>query len=48
MKGVKKHNAEEPYQQILSRLGNIEQKVDSLDETNAFALRAEADKHSET
>jgi hypothetical protein len=39
---------EEPYQQILSRLSNIENKVDSIDETNAFALRAEASKHAET
>jgi DNA-binding transcriptional ArsR family regulator len=34
--------------QILSRLAHIEHKVDSIDETNAFALRAEADKHKET
>lgn len=38
----------EPYQQILSRLSHIEHKVDSLDETNAFALRAEAEKHHKT
>jgi DNA-binding transcriptional ArsR family regulator len=43
-----KDSAENPYQQILSRLGNIEHKVDSIDETNAFALRAEASKHTET
>lgn len=35
-------------QQILSRLGRIEQKVDSLDQTTAFALRAEAEMHSES
>lgn len=35
-------------QQILSRLAQIEHKVDSIDETNAFALRAEADKHQNT
>jgi DNA-binding transcriptional ArsR family regulator len=39
---------EEPYQQILSRLAHIEHKVDSIDETNAFALRAEAAKHQDT
>jgi DNA-binding MarR family transcriptional regulator len=32
-------------QQILNRLSNIEHKVDSIEQTNAFALRAEADKH---
>lgn len=32
-------------QQILSRLARIEQKIDSLGQTNAFSLRAEADKH---
>jgi len=35
-------------QQILSRLARIEHKVDSLDQTNAFALRAEAAKHFAT
>jgi DNA-binding transcriptional ArsR family regulator len=32
-------------QQILNRLARIEHKVDSLEQTTAFALRAEADKH---
>ena len=32
-------------QQILNRLSRIEHKVDSLEQTTAFALRAEADKH---
>jgi hypothetical protein len=32
-------------QQILDRLSKIEHKVDSIEQTNAFALRAEADKH---
>jgi DNA-binding MarR family transcriptional regulator len=32
-------------QQILDRLAKIEHKVDSIEQTNAFALRAEADKH---
>jgi hypothetical protein len=35
-------------QQILSRLARIEHRVDSLDQTQAFALRAEAAKHFET
>lgn len=35
-------------QQILSRLSRIEHKVDSMEQTNAFALRAEADKHFDT
>jgi len=32
-------------QQILSRLARIEHKVDSLEQTTAFALRADEDKH---
>ena len=32
-------------QQILSRLSRIEHKVDSLEQTTAFALRADSDKH---
>ncbi len=32
-------------QQILARLAKIEHKVDSIEQTNAFALRAEASKH---
>lgn len=32
-------------QQILARLAKIEHKVDSIEQTNAFALRAEAEKH---
>lgn len=35
-------------QQILRRLANIEHKVDSLEQTTAFTLRAEADRHFET
>jgi len=34
-------------QQILSRLGRIEHKVDSLEQTTAFALRADATRHFE-
>jgi DNA-binding transcriptional ArsR family regulator len=48
MKEPRKDKTEEPYQQILHRLAHIEHKVDSIDETNAFALRAEAEKHQET
>jgi DNA-binding transcriptional ArsR family regulator len=48
MKDTRKDQVEEPYQQILHRLAHIENKVDSIDETNAFALRAEAEKHQET
>jgi|HubBroStandDraft_1064217.scaffolds.fasta_scaffold312434_2 hypothetical protein len=48
MKETRKDRVEEPYQQILHRLAHIEHKVDSIDETNAFALRAEAEKHQET
>jgi DNA-binding transcriptional ArsR family regulator len=46
---VHRHDrADDRDQQILSRLAHIEHKVDSIDETNAFALRADADKHHET
>src|ERR1700720_1209230 len=48
MKAANKDRGEEPYQQILSRLAHIEHKVDSIDETNAFALRADEDRHFET
>ena len=44
----RKGATEEPYQQILSRLAHIEHKVDSIDETNAFALRADENRHFET
>jgi DNA-binding transcriptional ArsR family regulator len=43
-----KREGEDRDQQILSRLAHIEHKVDSIDETNAFALRADASKHMET
>jgi len=32
-------------QQILNRLANLQHKVDSIEQTNAFALRADAEKH---
>lgn len=35
-------------QQILSRLSKIEHRVDSIDQTSAFALRAEEDKHMDS
>jgi hypothetical protein len=38
--------AQDRDQQILSRLAKIEHKVDAIEQTNAFALRAEADKHN--
>jgi predicted transcriptional regulator len=50
MKGTNKENAENNEQRIrdqmiLNRLARIEHKVDSIDQTGAFALRAEAEKH---
>ena len=41
-------DSQDRNQQILSRLAHIEHKVESIDETNAFALRADAEKHSGT
>jgi hypothetical protein len=41
----KKTDTVDRDQQILSRLARIEHKVDSMDQTQAFALRADADKH---
>ncbi|MGH9547141.1 MAG: hypothetical protein ACRD23_18190 [Terriglobales bacterium] len=48
MSGAAKDAKQEPYQQILNRLAHIEHKVDSIDETNAFALRADEKKHQDT
>ena len=45
---AKEKRAEDRDQQILSRLAHIEHKVESIDDTNAFALRADAEKHMET
>jgi len=42
---MEKNSNQDRDQQILSRLARIEHKVDSLDQTAAFALRADADKH---
>jgi hypothetical protein len=41
-------NEQDRDQQVLSRLARIEHKVDSLEQTTAFALRAEAEKHFES
>jgi predicted transcriptional regulator len=41
----KNYPKEDRDQQILRRLANIEHKVDSLEQTTAFTLRAEADRH---
>lgn len=35
-------------QQILSRLANLQHKVDSIEQTNAFALRADSARHLES
>jgi DNA-binding MarR family transcriptional regulator len=40
-----KNQALDRDQQILNRLANIEHKVDSIEQTNAFALRADSEKH---
>jgi hypothetical protein len=48
MKGTRGDKTEDSYQQILNRLAHIEHKVESIDETNAFALRADEDRHFET
>jgi DNA-binding transcriptional ArsR family regulator len=48
MKPANKDKAEESFQQILSRLSQIEHKVESIDDTNAFALRAEEEEHQKT
>lgn len=39
---------EDRDQQILRRLTNIEYKIDSLEQTTAFALRADAKRHFES
>ncbi len=38
---------EDRDQQILRRLANIQHKIDSLEQTTAFALRADAERHFE-
>jgi Fic family protein len=42
---IRREQALDRDQQILDRLAKIEHKVDSIEQTNAFALRAEAQKH---
>ena len=48
MAGKDKSPTEDRDQQILRRLTNIEHKIDALEQTNAFALRADADRHFES
>jgi DNA-binding transcriptional ArsR family regulator len=48
MSAKKKEDKDGPYQQILSRLAQLEHKVESIDETNAFALRATASAHQQS
>jgi len=48
MSAKKKEERDGAYQQILSRLAHIEHKVESIDETNAFALRATATAHQQS
>jgi len=45
---AKQNDGRDRDQQILSRLARIEHKVDSLEQTTAFALRADADRHFES
>ena len=40
-----KSPTEDRDQQVLRRLSNIEHKVDSVEQSTAFALRADADRH---
>lgn len=42
-----KDESKERDQQILNRLARIEHRVDSIDQTSAFALRADAKRHME-
>lgn len=46
--GRDKKDTTDRDQQILSRLAHLQHKVDSIEQTNAFALRADADKHLES
>jgi len=42
---ARREQAQDRDQQILDRLAKIEHKVDSIEQTNAFALRPEAEKY---
>ena len=42
-----REESKERDQQILNRLARIEHRVDSIDQTSAFALRADAERHRE-
>lgn len=46
--GKKTHPTLDRDQQILNRLAKIEHKVDSLEQTTAFALRADEQRHFES
>lgn len=46
--GKDKPESQDRDQQILSRLAKIEHKVDSLEQTHAFSLRADANRHFES
>jgi predicted transcriptional regulator len=48
MANTNQNPSEDRDQQILRRLANIEHKIDSIEQTTAFTLRAEADRHFET
>jgi len=48
MKDEVKFPTEDRDQQILRRLSNIEHRIDSLEQTTAFTLRAEAERHYES
>jgi len=48
MTGSEEPLQESRDQQILRRLANIEHKLDSIEQTNTFALRADAQRHFES
>ncbi len=45
---MSKSDTEDRDQQFLKRLANIENRVDSIDQTQAFALRANSEKHMDS
>jgi DNA-binding MarR family transcriptional regulator len=42
------HDSNDLGQQVLRRLARLENKVDSIDQTSAFALRADYDRHKQS
>jgi DNA-binding transcriptional ArsR family regulator len=48
MADKKSSNSSDRDHQILNRLANLQHKVDSIEQTTAFALRADADRHIES